>query len=75
MSAATQTSDRVTTAAQLDALLKSDRNVIIIDEDGRPFQNLWGGWKTITLASFFDSERLYRHFGPHFTVIFIGEEM
>lgn len=66
--------ERITTAERLQALQNCDRNVIVIDEDGTPFQNLWGGWKTITMASFFDSERLYRSFGPRFTVIHIGPE-
>lgn len=66
--------ERITTAARLDVFLNCDRNVIVIDDDGMPFQNLWGGWKGISMASFLTSERLHCAFGPRFTVIHIGPE-
>lgn len=63
----------IATVEELDALLRGDANVVLLDEDGISLQNLVGGWQAAAGSRrLMTSDLAFHCFGPIFTVLHEG---
>lgn len=67
-------SPTITTAKELEDLYNSDRNVVVMDDDGLVLQNLAGGWKSPGTDRYLTSDMAHHAFGPTFRVLLFGED-
>lgn len=59
----------VMSSAEMEELLHSDANVVLMDEDGAIIQNLAGGWKSPSSDRFMTSPMAHLVHGPILTVL------
>ena len=64
----------IATSTELQDLYDSDRNVVVMDDEGLILQNLAGGWKSPGSEHYLSSARAFTLFGPTFRVLLFGED-